>query len=1826
MKNKFAKRLVVAAILTSWVVSPASVTFASVYENGLRENGGAIDNSAGASLTIESGSLFQGNTATASYQGGGAIYNAAQGHIEIGDGVTFDKNYLTGVNTPMDGTTGGAIASWGGSSVSIGKNASFTNNGYTDSSFQTIGAASGGAIYMSGGGNGVDPQAVLSIDSNAKFLKNATTGAGAAIYAEGASITIGADAEFANNYAESGAAAIYNYQFNSVASTVTVGDGAKFTDNTAKNDSGGAISNFFGNLGLGNNVKFVKNTAGYAGGAIRNAGTLTIGSNAVFDQNTASADDNGGGAIANSGSATIEDGASFTGNSADFAGGAIFNSGSMTLNDATFDANKISPDTTTSGAGGGAIYIAAAENVLTSITNSTFSNNEAKGNYDNAWIDGGAITLKTGKLDIQDSNFIGNKSDFGGAIMQRRQDSAELVISGNTLFEGNDAKVGGAIAAFSKVTIEGSDLSGDTGVVFRNNKATAVDDGGGALFLGSETITTIKNAIFEGNYSENSGGAIATRVGTNPNGSHNDNSEATLDIINTTFRNNTSASTGGAIDNNFYKNASGSGISITNSSFEGNSAKSGGAIFNHADEDKNSETASIIIAATDFINNTATDKGGAIYSESDMTIKTASADDIIFSGNTVGVGDSKVANDIYAATGSQTSITGDGQVSIGSGLISEASTTIELNESSSLIIEENATADIAGVISTSSDASVTNNGEMTLASTATGTGNLTNNSVLNIDGSYDGKIIQEEADAQIKIGSTGKLKASGPLQAGALKIADGGKIDGTITVTEAVELEVAQSAIFDSTGLQVGGTGSNGHIVGKFNLKNTEVAIAAGSAFTQDLTLSGDSQLITDGELIIGDGTSTNTLTLSNGSNNVSAGKDITISDKATLKLSPDAGKTMILNNDVKSASNGVGTVLVDEKIVKVENPAYDGSDSSIPQYIDKHMGTGTITIASRNEGFTGTYTQNDGLVIVDSGDINTPSVFFGGTNNVNTIVDASNNFVSSGNLVLTENALLASDININGNASVDALQVASVQFVGSTGVVDQETITTGIFNYANADTTGTASVVNVNGAGVHLANGTVIEEDTLTLSKDGVRHLSLSNGSGIDGNVVIDDETALTYGENAFIKEAASVTMGSESKLVFVTNSNLEYDNLISSEDDTALISKIGNGDLSIKSSLSQYTGSLNVLGGSLDLTNTDELLLNNVSVSDSSLMAEGLTIAGTSSLNNGNLEANTLAVAGDFDVQNNSVLSVQGNLSAGNLSVVDSIVSATGDLSVAGPDYDDGNLTISGSQISTGGSLSANETSFSSSTVNVVGDFSAGSLSLSDTTLGVAGSMIADDTMISGQSNLSVAGDSQFNTLALTGNSVLNTQGNIAVANNLTIGSPSGNDSPMLNLMNGSINTVTADTLVVNSGAGIKFDANPRTSEIDSIIANAIAMDPNSDYKVLVTGINFTDSPISGNVTFDVSNLVQDNSGAYGGIVELPEGGVIANSELGRYLVTSSGAGNPILNASLLAINPQMHRGQVATLASWQNQLVVNNMLFDHMAVLGRQLMDDAKTANLKAAAYPQFAPYQYSIKDGSLWYKAYGNFERLSMTKGLSVGNNAYGSLIGADFPLVNLKNGWKLVPTAYVGYNGAHQHFNGVSMYQNGAQLGFMGTAYKNDFITSLLAYGGGYANDMTVKGAYGNGSDTTGNWFAGIASKSAYNFHVAKDLIFQPTAMVTYNAFGGQNWGSNFGSMSMSTGMLNGLNLAPGFNLILNKKSFSLYATAQMVYNLMGGVDGTAGNVDLGYVRMRHSYFEYGLGVMKQFKDRFNGYLQFTIRNGGRTGIGFQGGLQIKVGK
>lgn len=1025
--------------------------------------------------------------------------------------------------------------------------------------------------------------------------------------------------------------------------------------------------------------------------------------------------------------------------------------------------------------------------------------------------------------------------------------------------------------------------------------------------------------------------------------------------------------------------------------------------------------------------------------------------------------------------------------------------------------DENSKVTIAGNITGNNTGNVNiGNGQVTIASTSDNSGfggNYTQTGgVVTAQGGSTffgavqnlinkGKLIfangqSDEEKANLASGINVELKGSTNLD------------DSTVTDKQAVlDLQGRTDAVFNGAMLYIDGKKTEGF---KFT-----------DGILENATLTG-TQTIGDNAIV----------TLRGNNSGFVDGADVTINDGANVILGTGA-----------QAANG-SSIAVDSTLTLVSsNLTLDseitGSGTINVEKDYREQYAPSIVVNGNKSTFTGTYNQDAGSVTVTTG-----STFFGGTNTVTG--DATKG--TGGDLHLAKGSFLGSGITVtnsdpdNGGAFDPHGRVfIEDKIYDKNGVelTDINELMKGNLYYntkLDADgnlLTGELKHITIQNGGLILSNGTVFDgsQGTTVFEKNqdgGVVDIGFSNGSGVDGDIELREDTMLSYGDGAYIKGDSILTMDGTSVLNFINDSEtINYNPTIVGG---GSIWKEGLGTTNISSAI-DMTGQVKVTEGTLNFTNKDKVVFN----------------------------------GGGSDPKQDGSLTV-------------------------GSDNTNAVINISANNTTFGGNVSANAQDGSQTVLNLKG---------ANTTIG--GTLTANNTAS-----------------AITGNTTIG--GNWTTSGDST-----------LSLLGGSANqiVVNGDFIVENVKDGqlpISFDYDPRGNRLDEIVVNG---NYDSDSPLLITGINFITSPQD--YTFDLSaDRLFNISGT--GDPEYAETSFYANTAMGRYFITGGGAAGSDLFGNLVYLNPQQYRGQVATIAAWQNQLLVNNLLFDHMNLVTRKLMDDEKTANKYAAAVPQIDPYQYSIKDGSLWYKAYGAFETLSMTKGLNVGNNAYGSLIGADFPLINLKHGWKLVPTAYIGYNGAHQHYNGVSMYQNGAQLGLMGTAYKGDFMTSLLAYGGGYGNDMTIRGGFGNASDNTGNWFAGVASKSAYNIRLPHDFIIQPTIMAAYNAFGQQNWGSDFGVMSMSSGMLNGLNVAPGVNFILQKKTFSLYAMAQLVYNVMGGVDGTAGNIDLGYVRMRHCYFEYGLGAMKQFKDRFTGYLQFTIRNGGRTGIGFSGGLNWKVGK
>lgn len=859
----------------------------------------------------------------------------------------------------------------------------------------------------------------------------------------------------------------------------------------------------------------------------------------------------------------------------------------------------------------------------------------------------------------------------------------------------------------------------------------------------------------------------------------------------------------------------------------------------------------------------------------------------------------------------------------------------------------------------------------------------------------------------------------------------------------------------------------------------------------------------------------------------------------------------------------------------------------------------GTLILNADNSGYTGTYTQESGQT-----DVNASSTFFGGETTIadgvlnwNTLKNYNSTLkvekgslnignVSKASLSLNNNSYIKKDtlVNINSKGEIK-LNGGSITlddndiWAGNISIGDENTVGNGTLTIDGLTSNGgifaNGGTIDIISGRLTASAGDVIKEATTVKIKDdallAVRGGDVTLGATTDwaskGGVLLTDGT-LTVKDFAssngifqansgkLMLENSTFTVGKDSFINSSVETNIDSNSKLQITDNGWVT--IGNNDT--------WNGEISLAGGTLNYERTES----------------------TSSTMTGVL----IATSGNLNLLKNSYINIKSPSNIAQAVSVDIQKGATVEISNGAEFNLDSNDKWNG--------LIKNELDGILKTDNVNNSAFGGMLQQNK------GVSIFDN-----KSNITIDGKDSYilgGTVEIKNGSALNIGSSVA-DNHFFVSDLNMTNNSALNAMNSVLNKYQiSNDMIVEGKNNLSIDIDGRNKVGDAFIINNLTSNTNGTLNV--ADFNFIGlAPIDRQFKIRVfdANSINDK-------VNFTSTDKEIFTPIGYYNLQSAGGG--WYTSNMTRYNPQVFRGQVATLASFNNQLIIDDMLLNHVTLDSERLLAQSKNANIYASTLPQFAPYQYKKEDGGLWYKSYVNFENLSLTQGLKVGNNSYGSLVGADFPVIKLKHGWRLMPTAYIGYNGAHQTFNGVGMYQNGGQGGLMGTFMKDNFIGSVVAYGGGYNNEMSVAG----NTDRAGNWFAGTAAKLAYNFHPTKHFTIQPTAFMSYNIFGRQNWGTDFGSMSMNSGLLNGINVAPGMNFIYAKETWSLYATFQYMYNINEQVGGRAGNVDLASVKMEHGYIQYGLGVTKTWKDRLNSFFQIVFRNGGRTGVGFQLGL------
>ena len=95
--------------------------------------------------------------------------------------------------------------------------------------------------------------------------------------------------------------------------------------------------------------------------------------------------------------------------------------------------------------------------------------------------------------------------------------------------------------------------------------------------------------------------------------------------------------------------------------------------------------------------------------------------------------------------------------------------------------------------------------------------------------------------------------------------------------------------------------------------------------------------------------------------------------------------------------------------------------------------------------------------------------------------------------------------------------------------------------------------------------------------------------------------------------------------------------------------------------------------------------------------------------------------------------------------------------------------------------------------------------------------------------------------------------------------------------------------------------------------------------------------------------------------------------------------------------------------------------------------------------------------------------------------------------------------------------------------------------------------------------------------------------------------------------------------LHAIEIIPGLRIIGNLgNGWQPYLGVNMTWNIMDRTKFYADDVALSELAVK-PYIEYGVGIMKRHGDRFTGFGQAMIRNGGRNGIALTLGLRWALG-
>jgi len=331
----------------------------------------------------------------------------------------------------------------------------------------------------------------------------------------------------------------------------------------------------------------------------------------------------------------------------------------------------------------------------------------------------------------------------------------------------------------------------------------------------------------------------------------------------------------------------------------------------------------------------------------------------------------------------------------------------------------------------------------------------------------------------------------------------------------------------------------------------------------------------------------------------------------------------------------------------------------------------------------------------------------------------------------------------------------------------------------------------------------------------------------------------------------------------------------------------------------------------------------------------------------------------------------------------------------------------------------------------------------------------------------------------------------------------------------------------------------------------------------------------------------------------------------------------------------NPAIAVSSVAQQGMYLTQLNTYDQAFANMDMTMLMTKDQRtawKNANKLAAqdannGVVTYSPNQFPEENRGVWFRPFASFENVNLNDGPRTDNISYGGLVGGDSDLITFKapllGNVDMIWGAYAGYNGSHQTYQGNSIYQNGGTLGLNAAFYWKNFFTGITANVGASAGDASTM----YGKEYMAMLAGGIAGKMGYNWELFKGrFIVQPSLLMSATLVNTFDYTNAAGVRMHNCCPLLGGQLAPGLKFIGNlKHGWQPYANVQMMWNIMDNTRFKANDAHLSEMSV-DPYIQYGVGLQKRWGDRFTGFGQIMMRNGGRNGISFNAGFRYELGK